>query len=380
MEEKKSRTWAEINLDAIENNVNVIRRALPESTRFLGVVKADAYGHGAVPVARRLEECGAAYLAVACLDEALSLREAGITLPILILGATDAKFAPVMAENAITPAVECAEKGRALNAALREGQRLRIHIKLDTGMGRIGFIAGDDASLAEAAEVVRLPKLDAEGIFTHFAVSDMPGGEEYTRAQYEKFTHAADEIERMSGVRFALRHCGNSGCVVSYRQYAEDMVRPGLLTYGYFPGSETGGLALRPAMTLRSRVAAVTHHKKGDAISYGGLWVADRDCTLAVLPIGYADGLHRCLSGKLEVLLHAQRVKQVGRICMDVCMLDVTDLENVQPGDVATVFGSDGENVLPVEEIAEKAGTISYEICCALSPRVPRIYDASSEN
>ena len=173
---------------------------------------------------------------------------------------------------------------------------------------------------------------------------------------------------------FALRHCCNSGAVLSYREYAGDMVRPGLLTYGCYPDKARGGLELRPAMSLRSRVAAVTHHKKGDAISYGGVWVAERDCTLAVLPIGYADGLHRCLSGKMEALLHGRRAPQVGRICMDVCMLDVTDMPGVQVGDVATVFGSDGEQVLPVEEVAAKAGTINYEICCAPSSRVPRVY------
>ena len=380
MEDKRARTWAEIDLDAIEHNVKAIRAALPEGTRFLGVVKADSYGHGSVRVAQRLESCGADYLAVACLDEALTLRHAGVTLPILILGATDAKFAPVMAVESITPEVECEEKGLALSAALREGQTLRVHIKLDTGMGRIGFPADDPAALEAAARVVQLPNLVAEGCFTHFAVSDVPGGEDYTRAQYARFSHGADEIERLSGKKFAIRHCANSGATLSYREYAENMVRPGLLTYGYYPDKVTGGIELHPAMTLRSRVAAVTHHKKGDAISYGGTWVAERDCTLAVLPIGYADGLHRCLSGKLEVLLHGQRVRQVGRICMDVCMLDVTDLENVQVGDVATVFGSDGENVLPIEEVAEKAGTISYEICCAVSPRVPRVYEASTEN
>ena len=374
MDEKRKRTWLEIDLDAIEHNVREIRRVLPEGCRFLGVVKADAYGHGAVPVARRLERCGAAYLAVACLEEALALREAGITLPILILGATEAGDAAVMARQNITAALECEEKALAYAAALPQGLRLRVHVKLDTGMGRIGFAAGEESGWEAAARAVRLPQLEAEGCFTHFAVSDMPNGGDYTRRQYALFTRAAGEIECRSGVTFPLRHCCNSGAVLSYREYAGDMVRPGLLTYGCYPDKARGGLELRPAMSLRSRVAAVTHHKKGDAISYGGVWVAERDCTLAVLPIGYADGLHRCLSGKMEALLHGRRAPQVGRICMDVCMLDVTDIPGVQVGDVATVFGSDGEQVLPVEEVAAKAGTINYEICCAPSSRVPRVY------
>ena len=355
MDEKRKRTWLEIDLDAIEHNVREIRRVLPEGCRFLGVVKADAYGHGAVPVARRLERCGAAYLAVACLEEALALREAGITLPILILGATEAGDAAVMARQNITAALECEEKALAYAAALPQGLRLRVHVKLDTGMGRIGFAAGEESGWEAAARAVRLPQLEAEGCFTHFAVSDMPDGGDYTRRQYALFTRAAGEIERRSGVTFALRHCCNSGAVLSYREYAGDMVRPGLLTYGCYPDKARGGLELRPAMSLRSRVAAVTHHKKGDAISY-------------------ADGLHRCLSGKMEALLHGRRAPQVGRICMDVCMLDVTDMPGVQVGDVATVFGSDGEQVLPVEEVAAKAGTINYEICCAPSSRVPRVY------
>ena len=370
-----TRTWAEISLEALRHNVRSIRATIPENCILLGVVKADAYGHGAPAVARTLREEGCGYLAVACVQEALALRRAGETLPILILGAVDAAFAPALAEENVTMAVECAEKGRQLSRALRDGQRLKIHIKLDTGMGRLGFPAGDKAALEGAAEVMRLPGLECEGVFTHFAVSDMPGGEDYTRRQFELFTAASAELERLSGRTFTLRHCANSGGVLSFRDKGMclDMVRPGLLTYGIYPEAWRGGIDLTPVMTLKSRVSAVTHHKKGDTISYGRTWTAERDCTLAVLPIGYADGLQRCLSGKLTVLLHGQRVCQVGRICMDMCMLDVTDIKDVKPGDVATVFGSGADGEPTAAELAELAGTIAYELLCGISLRVPRI-------
>lgn len=370
-----TRTWAEISLAALRHNAAELRRAAGEDCALLGVVKADAYGHGADAVAEVLRQEGFGYLAVACVQEALSLRAAGQTLPILILGAVDAAFAPVLAENRVTVAVECAEKGKALSAALRPGQRLKIHLKLDTGMGRLGFRADDEDELKAAAEVMTLPGLEPEGVFTHFAVSDTPGGEDYTRGQFRAFLSAADKLETLSGRRFALRHCANSGALLSFRKegFCLDMVRPGLLTYGLYPDRERGGLDLIPVMSLKSRVAAVTHHKKGDTISYGRTWTAERDTTLAVLPIGYADGLQRCLSGRLTVLLRGRRVPQVGRICMDMCMLDVTDLPEVRPGDVATVFGSGADGEPTASELAELAGTIPYELTCGISPRIPRI-------
>ena len=297
-------------------------------------------------------------------------------MPILILGAVDAAFASEMAANDITLSGECAEKGRALSAALRGGERLRIHLKLDTGMGRLGFRVQDETALREAAAVAQLPNLDAEGVFTHFSVSDTPGEEEYTAAQLALFLSAVEKLEAMTGRRFPLRHCANSGAVLSWRDKgaALDLVRPGLLTYGVYPDSERGGLSLTPVMALKSRVSAITHHKKGDSISYGRTWTAERDCTLAVLPVGYADGLQRCLSGKLEVLLRGKRVKQVGRICMDMCMLDVTDIPDAAVGDVVTVFGCGDDGAPTVAELAALAGTIPYELLCGVSLRVPRIY------
>ena len=375
MDIQTTRTWAEISLGALRHNARQLLGAVPEGCGVLGVVKADAYGHGAPMVAKTLREAGFRYLAVACVQEALSLRQAGETLPILILGAVDASFAPILAENAVTAAVECFEKGKALSEALHPGQKLTVHVKLDTGMGRLGFPAGDEDALTAAAAVMALPGLDPEGVFTHFAVSDTPGGEEYTFRQFEAFTAAADKLERESGKKFRLRHCANSGGVLSFRDRGMclDMVRPGILTYGIYPDAERGGLDLVPVMELKSRVCAVTHHKKGETISYGRTWTAERDTTLAVLPVGYADGLQRCLSGKLCVSFGGRRAPQVGRICMDMCMVDITDLPEVKPGDVATVFGRGVNGEATVTELAELAGTIPYELLCGISLRVPRI-------
>ena len=363
------RTWAEIDLRNIEHNYQTLKNRLPEKTICLGVVKADSYGHGALPVARRLEKLGCGHLAVACLDEAAALREGGITLPILILGPTPANCAGDLAALNVTQAVGDLALAKGYSAALRPGETLRVHAKLETGMGRTGFRA-DEAGAAALAEAMNLPGLDFEGVFTHFAMADVPG-DPYTAEQYGRFKAAIAAAEAKSGKKFRLVHCANSGATIhTPTEYAEDMARPGVALYGLFPDTVTEGIDLRPVMKLRSRVAAITEHKTGDTIGYGRTYTCEKDMRVAVLPIGYADGLHRSLSNKLEVELCGVRVKQIGRICMDLCMLDITDVPEVQVGSVATVFGG----MVSAEEVADKAGTIHYELCCAVSPRVPRVY------
>lgn len=363
------RSWAEIRLDNLEHNYRTLRDRLPEGTICLGVVKADAYGHGALPVARRLQALGCGYLAVAVPDEAAQLRRGGITLPILILGPSPAACAPDLADLGVTQAVGSLEQARTYSALLSPGQILRCHAKLETGMGRTGFPA-DEAGAAELAEAMALPNLDFEGVFTHFAMADVPG-DPYTAEQYGRFRAAIEAAEKRSGRSFRLKHCANSGAVIhTPYEYACDMARPGIALYGCFPDGETEGMDLRSVMVLKSRVAAVTFHKAGDTIGYGRTYTCPRDMRIAVLPLGYADGLRRSLSNRLEVELCSVRVRQVGRICMDLCMLDVTDVPEAKVGSVATVFGG----LVHVDELAELAGTISYELCCAVSPRVPRVY------
>lgn len=372
MEAEKSRTWAEIDLSSLEHNYRTLRALLPTGCRFLGVVKADAYGHGAVPVARRLEELGTDYLAVACLDEATRLRQAGIRAPILILGVTPASRAGDLAALDLTQAVGDSDYGRALSAAMAgTGRRLKIHIKADTGMSRLGFLSAPCQPAAEAiAAVIALPGLEAEGIFTHFADAD-GGSDDYTMLQFTRFLDLLEAL-KAQGADFPLRHCANSAATLRYPCTHLDLVRPGIALYGHYPAPCCEGLdgpGLAPVMRLYTRVAAVRTLPGGASVSYGCTYTLPEERTLAVLPIGYADGLHRLLSNRGSVLLGGVRCPIVGRVCMDLCMVDVTGLA-VRPGDVAEVFG----DALPLEDQAAQAQTISYELLCNLAPRVPRVY------
>ena len=359
------RTWAEVRLDRIEANFKALEAHLPGGARCLGVVKADSYGHGDVEVARRLEELGCVHLAVACLDEGAKLRAAGITAPILLLGPTPVRWADTLAELDLTQALGGLEEARAYSAALT--RPLKVHYKIDTGMSRTGFPWEKPADLAAA---MTLPNLVPAGTFTHFAVSDVRGGEDFTEEQHRRFVACYSDAEQQSGVTLPLHHCCNSGATLTRPDLAHELTRPGLALYGLYPGEDTGGVPLLPAMQLKTRVAAITEHRPGDTVGYGRTFTVTRPTRLAVLPIGYADGLHRALSNKLRVLVRGQLAPQVGRICMDLCMVDVTDLPDVRVGDEVTVFG-DGR---PIEELAELAGTITYELTCAVSPRVPRVY------
>ncbi len=371
MDDNRKRTWAEISLGAIERNYRAMRACLPAGCRFLGVVKANAYGHGAARVSRLLEDVGCDYLAVACIDEARELRAAGITLPILILGYTPPAYAPELAALRVTQAVGDLATARAMDEALAgTGKTLTVHLKLETGMGRTGFRVFGDWDAAPAAEAAKLPRLRAEGVFTHFCVSD--ADEEtrvFTHTQLARFQSAVEAIEAAAGHAFEIRHCTNSGAMHSFPETYMDMVRPGVSLYGMYPGPDRERIALEPAMTLLTRVAYVERHEPGDTVSYGRTFTVERPSELAVLPIGYADGLHRVLSNRLPVMINGHIVPQVGRICMDMCMADVTGL-GVKPGDVAEIFGKH----MPIDDVAELAGTIHYELTCAVGPRVPRVY------
>ena len=367
---ERNRTWAEIDLSRLDENYAEIRRALPEGCRVAGLCKANSYGHGSVAVARRLAELGAECLAVSCFSEAYELREAGIDTDILILAPSPAALAGDIAALGCTQAVGDMEAARALSGRLAgTGQRLSCHLKLETGMGRTGFDVTSGEAMREAAEALALPGLDWSGVFTHFAVADEPDSD-FTLTQFGRFTAALPELENILGRPFGLRHCANSGAVVNFRQTALDMVRPGLLLYGLYPGAERGGMRLRPVMAVKTRVAEITRHRAGDTISYGRVYTCERDMRLAVIPIGYADGLHRSLSGRFSVSINGRRARQVGTICMDMCMVDVTELPEVKTGDIVTVFGDDPT----ADELGSLAGTIAYELLCAVSPRVPRVY------
>jgi len=377
MEETQKRTWAEIHMDRLERNWRTLRAMAPGRCKMMAVVKANAYGHGAVPVARRLERLGADYLAVACMEEAGELRRAGLKSPILILGYTPPECAAELLELDVTQTVYDLRVAQALSdGAEAAGGRLKCHAALDTGMSRLGWLCAPGAEEETVSQVVwlsGLPGLELEGAFTHFAAADED--EEYSRMQMARMEDMLSRLER-AGVKFPICHCAASAAVLNYPCTHRNMVRPGIALYGHHPAPSTAHLArLEPVMELKTRVASVKRLPKGACVSYGCTCTLERDSVVAVVPVGYADGLFRLLSNRMEMLVHGRRVRQIGRVCMDMCMLDVTDVpEQVQVGDVATVFGRDGEAFLPLEEMAETLGTIPYELLCAVSARVPRVW------
>ena len=258
--------------------------------------------------------------------------------------------------------------------AVKLGKTVKVHLKVDSGMGRVGFTCHDGRDPEdEMLKVMALPGLDIEGIFTHFAMSDV-FGDKYTDMQFREFTGLITRLEEKTGFKFKLRHCTNSGAMINYDWAYLDMVRPGIALYGCYPAEEKGDIDLLPAMSVKTKIAQIKEFQPGDTVSYGRTYASDGIRKIAIVPIGYADGLHRVLSNKIEMLVRGQRVKQVCRICMDMCMLDVTDVSDVCEGDIVTLFGKDGDEFIPVEEQAEKAGTISYELLCSMSPRVKRVY------
>lgn len=373
------RTWADISLDNLEHNYKQLRSRLPSGCRFLGVVKADAYGHGAVPVSRALEDLGAEYLAVANIEEAVQIRRGRVHLPVLILGYTPANYAENMVYLDITQEVHSLSYAQELNEALSGTNCiLNVHVKLDTGMTRLGFIACECAlTLPQIVEVSRLPHLHIEGAFTHFAAADstVESDREFTRLQYARFSDMLSQLEA-AGVKPEIRHCCNSGATILYPEYAMDMVRPGIAIYGAHPSGDTRAfLELRPVMSLHTSIAQIKTVPAQTAVSYGRTFSTSAERKLAVVPVGYADGLPRALSGKAAFRLHGRDVPVLGRICMDMCMVDVTDVPELRAGDTLTIFGYDEDGALvPCERLTDAIGTISYELFCQISKRVPRLY------
>ena len=367
------RTWAEIDLDALAHNYHQARARTGPGVKYLGVVKADAYGHGAIQVSRKLEALGADYLAVSSLDEAEELRRAGIRAPILILGHTPPAMVPQLIEYRITQAVSAKAKAEEYSAAaVKCGGTLKVHIKVDTGMSRLGFLVrGDhfDTGVAAIAESCALPGLEAEGIFTHFAVSDEDDAdsEAYTREQFSVFTRVLDALAAR-GRTFAIRHCANSGALARYPEMYLDMVRPGIALYGV--GADAERLGLEPVMALKSSVSTIKTFDSGTDISYGRTFRTAGRTRVGVLPIGYADGFFRGLSNRMSVVTDAGAAPLRGRICMDMSMVDLTDLPAVKVGDEVEIFGRRQK----VDDLAAILNTIPYELTCAVSKRVPRVY------
>ena len=372
------RTWADVSLDNLAHNYGLLRGMVPADCRFLGVVKADAYGHGALPISRRLSELGADYLAVSNMEEAVQLRRGGIRQPILILGYTPPFYAEDLVDMGIRQEIHSLEYAEQLNEALNgTAKRLKAHFKLDTGMSRLGFFAYDNEQTAdELRTVARMAHIYPEGVFMHFPVADSlnPDDVAFTRLQFDRFTAMLSTLEGM-GVRFELRHCCNSGATLLYPEYALDMIRPGIATYGLAPSPEMEKrFDLRPLMSLKTTISQIRDFAPEISVSYGRTYTTPEPRRIAVLSIGYADGLARSLSNRISFLLHGKKVPVVGRICMDMCMVDVTEVPEAAVGDTVTVFGSDNGSDAPLSEMAEQLNTITYEILCDINKRIPRIY------
>jgi len=365
-------TWAEVDLDALANNIREVRRLTGCNVEILAAVKADAYGHGAVMASKTFLENGANRLGVASLSEALELRRAGIIVPILSLGYTpDADFEKLI-ENNVSATIYTPQQAEALNkAAVRLGVVATAHVKVDTGMGRLGFQPSSGAVRA-IAEIDALPCVELEGIFTHFAISDA-ADKTYTRHQYELFTWVLAELGKL-GVEPPIRHVSNSAAIIDLPEYALEMVRPGIMLYGYKPGPDLNmrNVCLKPAMVLKSRLSNVKMVAEGVGISYGITYKTKRPSIIGTLPIGYADGYRRALSNRSWVDFEGTRAPILGRICMDQCMIDLTDAGAAEIGDEVTLFG--GGCAPTVDEMATQLDTISHEVTCAIARRVPRVF------
>ena len=372
---KKLRLKCLIDMDALEHNINEYKKIITKGTKMLGVVKADAYGHGVYEVAKLLEEKGADYLAVAFADEAAELRKMGIRLPILILGMTDKSYVEDIVKYDITPAVFTYGFAKALSDyCVKNGKTAKIHIKIDTGMSRIGYSYKNDDS--EIEKIYKLPNIVTEGIFTHFAVAD-EDDTTHVKRQFKRFT---DICERLSerGIYIPIKHCCNSAATIRFPEMHMDMVRIGISLYGHYPSDIKYDIDLKPAMTLVSTITHIKNVEIGETISYGATYTVNEPKKIATVAIGYADGLPRILSNKAKFTVNGKKVPQVGRICMDQCMIDVTDVNNIDVGTEVIIFGT-GENAVPVEELANATNTISYELLCDVGRRVPRCYIRNGE-
>lgn len=374
MQEILKRTWAEIDLDRLLHNRTVIEKALHPGAKMMAVVKADAYGHGAVTVTKALLAAGTEYFAVSNLEEAMQLRAAGIQSPILILSYTPPEEAAILAHYHITQTVICSAHAKALShAAEAASVTLPVHFKLDTGMSRVGFVhqLPDDRerAAAEIAQAASLPGILPEGIFTHFATADEQNAD-MTHAQFSRFMQTVEDLSD-KGIDFTFKHCCNSAATERFPDMHLDLVRPGIILYGLAPDNSWMHdlLPLKPAMQLKTAISMVKTISAGTVVSYGATFTAQKDMQIATVPIGYADGYPRSMAGKAYMLVNGSPAPVIGRVCMDQCMLDVTGL-TVEAGDTVTVFG-DG---LSIDTYAGWMGTINYEAVCLVGKRVPRIY------
>ena len=376
MIKKHDRVYASLDMNAVETNFENMRNNLSPGTKMIAVVKADAYGHGAVPIARMMQKKDYIWgFAVATVEEADELRTNGIRKPILILGYVFPEDYETLVKKDIRPAVFTLKMAEELSHAAEKYNRiLPIHLAVDTGMTRIGFRHPKE-SLEEMIQISQLPNLKIEGMFTHFARAD-EADLSYAKQQYETYQEFVNIMEK-AGIEIPIKHCNNSAGILWHRDGDLDAVRPGITIYGVYPSDEVvnPGVKLKSVMGLKSHISHIKEVEKGIPVSYGGTFVTTRDMTkIATIPVGYADGYPRALSNKGSVLIHGQRAKILGRVCMDQFMVDVIEIPDVQTGDEVTLMGKDGDDCISVEELSDLSGRFPYEFLCCISKRVPRVY------
>lgn len=366
-------TRAEISLDALQHNIQQFRQAIPRNMKLMAVLKADAYGHGAVPIAKEAIRCGADYLSVAFLDEALQLRKAGIQAPILVLGYTGPDGLPAALEHDITLAIYSDDVLEALSALPHSNKQLKVHIKLDTGMGRIG-LTDEQSAISYITKVMQMPHVSVEGLFTHFARADEQD-KTYTYEQVHRFERVLQHFRSLN-IEFPCNHTGNSAAAIDMPECSYNMVRVGISLYGFYPSEAVcrSKIRLEPVMTFKTQVVHLKKIPPGSGISYGHTYRSENEEQIATLPVGYADGYTRMLSNKAEVLIRGQRAPVVGRICMDQTMIRTTHIPHIAVGDEVILFGKQSGQELPADELANLLGTIHYEMVCMVARRVPRIY------
>jgi alanine racemase len=378
-------TWAEINLEAYAHNIRELKRITRPPARLMAVVKANGYGHGAVEVAREALQNGAQYLGVARINEAIPLRQAGLEVPILIFGYSPPDLAPVLMDYELTQTVYSLSTASALSEqATRKGEKINIHLKVDSGMGRLGFLLEttngnphDNAAqnpVREIEAITRLPGLTVEGIFTHFATADS-ADKSYADLQLDRFMDLLNRLQK-EGLEPPLRHAANSGALIDMPGSHLDMVRPGIATYGLHPSNEVNKriVDLKPVMTLKSKIIYLKRVAPGFNISYGITFQTKNHTTIATVPVGYADGFNRLLSSRGHMLVHGRRAPIVGRVCMDLTMLDVGGISEVALEDEVVVLGKQGNESVTADEIAASLDTINYEVVSTITARVPRVY------
>lgn len=378
MEKIMRPVWAEINLDTIATNTKNIKKLVGDK-ELIAIVKADCYGHGAVDVVPTLLENGASRLAVAMLTEAIELRENNINAPIVILGYTPLYLGEELINYDIEQTVYDLDYAKELSKiALSLNKKAKIHIAIDTGMGRIGFLPGDD-TVKIINEVYNLEGLEVIGIYSHFSTSDEKD-KSYANEQLFKFKKVIADLKAL-GIEIPLKHISNSGAIIDMPETYLNGVRPGIILYGYYPSKEVSNdnLSVKPALTLKAKVAHVKELHKDMYISYGKTFKTNKKTIVATLPIGYGDGYPRALSENAKVIVNGKFASILGRICMDQCMIDVTDIENVKTGDEVIILGEEGDLKFNADDMAEALGTINYEILCRIKSRIPRVYIKNKE-